>query len=198
LVASNAPPEKGWPVRSFRLVFELERRLFKLERWRLPFPYGLPLKGIVYAIGALCALLLLGSVPIAGDALSLLPAPVRFLILPAGIAYVLAQFQLDGRSAHVSAAAWARQRLGPRRLTGTRSAPFPGEVHKFDPITFVPDERSVRYRRASIAGPARMLLRYPVSARQNGSTLVLEQTSERPMWQGKRITLRDDQRLLLR
>jgi hypothetical protein len=194
---SNGRPG-GWKVRSFRLVFDLERRLFKLERWRLPFPYGLPLKGIVYAVGVLCSLLLLASAPIAGDALALLPPPVRFLLLPIGIAYLLAQVQVDGRSAHETAAAWVRKQLGGRRVAAFRTAPLRGTVILFGPITFVPDERATWYRQASVSGPARILLRYPASAHQRRTTLLLEQTSDRPMWHGKRIALSDGQRLLLR
>jgi hypothetical protein len=198
LVANESPRQRGWPIRSFRLVFDLERRLFKLERWRLPFPYGLPLKGIAYAIGALCALLLLESAPIAGDALALLPAPVRFVLLPVGIAYLLAQVQVDGRSAHVTAAAWARQRLTGQRVAAFRAASTPGTVVLFSPITFVPDERATRYRPARISGPARILLRYPAIARQTRARLTIRQSSRRPMWRGKELALKDGQRLLIR
>jgi len=34
-------------IRSFRVVFDLERRLHKIDRWRIPLPYGVPVRGLV-------------------------------------------------------------------------------------------------------------------------------------------------------
>jgi hypothetical protein len=52
-------------IRSFRLVFDRGyRRLFKIDRYRLPFAYGLPILGIGYAAGVALALTLVGKLPV--------------------------------------------------------------------------------------------------------------------------------------
>ena len=57
-------------IRSFRLVFDRGyRRLFKIDRYRLPFAYGLPILGILYAVLVALALVLVARLPIAGPAL---------------------------------------------------------------------------------------------------------------------------------
>ena len=42
-------------LRSYRLAFELERRLHRIDRFRIPVPYGIPLAALAYAV-ALAAL----------------------------------------------------------------------------------------------------------------------------------------------
>src|SRR5215212_7320815 len=88
-------------VRSFRVVFDLGlRRLFKVDRFRVPFPYGLPLRGLAYAAGALLVVLVLMRFALVGEVIRALPAPVRYVLLPGGVAYALLQLTPDGRSAH--------------------------------------------------------------------------------------------------
>lgn len=190
--------EGGLTIRSFRVVFDLERRLFKIDRWRLPVPYGVPLRGIAYAFFVLLAVLMLARLPVVGEALALLPPPVRFVILPIGVAYLFNELRIDGRSAHTAAVAWVRFRLAPARAVAFRRAISAGSGARFAPITFVPDERSARYRPARLKGPARILLRYPAAAERRGATLRMEQTSDRPMWWGKRIVLKPQQEVLFR
>jgi hypothetical protein len=183
-------------IRSFRVVFDLGlRRLFKVDRFRVPFPYGLPLRGVAYWAGALVALLVLARLPAVGEVVRALPAPVRYLLLPGGLAYLLLQVAPDGRSAHAAARAWLRYRLTPRRIAAWRPADIVGREVVLADVTFVPDERCARYRPALIRGPARVLLRYPARAWQTGRVLHLEQTSDVPAFVGSQITLRAEQRL---
>ena len=183
-------------VRSFRVVFDLGlRRLFKVDRFRVPFPYGLPLRGVAYAAGTLLVLLLLQRPPLLGDAIGALPAPVRFLLLPGGIAYLLLQVEPDGRSAHAAAIAWARYRLMPKRVAGWRPAASVGARVVLGEVTFVPDERCAHYRPARVSGPARVLLRYPAQAWQVGRVLHIQQTSDEPAFVGSQITLQARQQL---
>jgi hypothetical protein len=191
-------PTDRMTIRSFRVVFELERRIHKIDRWRIPVPYGVPLRGVAYAGAALLAVVLAGRLPMARGALDLLPPPVRFVILPVGLAYLLDQVRVDGRPAHAVAAAWLGLRIAPARLVGFRPAPHAGARAAFGDVTLVPDERSARYRRARIKGPGRVLLRYPARARRRGAVLELEQTSDRPLWRAKRVALKPGQRLVVR
>ena len=183
-------------VRSFRVVFDLGlRRLFKVDRFRVPFPYGLPLRGVAYAAGVLLALLILQRLPLVGEVVGALPAPVRFLLLPGGAAYLLLQIEPDGRSAHAAAIAWARYRLMPKRVAAWRRADEISSRVVLGDVTFVPDERCARYRRARVIGPGRVLLRYPAQAWQTGRVLHIEQTGEEPAFVGSQVTLHAGQRL---
>lgn len=119
-------------IRSFRVVFELERRIHRIDRFRVPLPYGLPLKSIGYAIAALGAVLILGRLPLTGDVLSGLPAPARFVLLPVGVSYALSRLRLDGRSAYSAAVAWARYRSAPRTLAAFRPVASAREVALLD------------------------------------------------------------------
>lgn len=52
-------------LRSYRLAFELERRLHRIDRFRIPVPYGVPLAGLGYAAIIAIGLLVLSGVPVA-------------------------------------------------------------------------------------------------------------------------------------
>ena len=184
-------------IRSYRDVFDLERRIHRLDRFRVPVPHGIPLRGLAYGIAALLALLLLSELPLLGAALGALPAPLRLVVLPAGVAMLLTQVKVDGRSAHTAAAAWARMALAPKRLVGMAPAPA-DEALVLGEVAFSPDEHASHYRRAAVLGPARVLLRYPARAHRSGSTLWLDQLEARPMYRGKVVSLRAGQRLVFR
>jgi hypothetical protein len=47
-------------LRSYRLAFALERRIHRIDTFRIPLPYGLPLAALGWAAGA--AVLVLASV----------------------------------------------------------------------------------------------------------------------------------------
>lgn len=184
-------------IRSFRVCFRLERRIHKIDRWRIPLPFGVPLRGLGYAGVALLAILFAARLPLAGDVLGLLPAPFRYAILPAGAAYALTRWEIDGRAAHTAGLALVRMRLEPARLSAFRPVPPLGQV-SFDDVTIAADARGARLRRAEVAGPARLIVRYPVTARERRGRLVLERGAGEPLWRGTEITLRAGQRAVLR
>ncbi|MFL5844341.1 MAG: hypothetical protein ACJ762_06575 [Solirubrobacteraceae bacterium] len=108
--------DDGLQIRSFRVVFDLERRIHRIDRFRVPLPYGLPLRSAGYAMAGLLAVLLLAGLPVTGPVIGLLPAPARFVLLPAAVSYALTSVKLDGRSAHAAGMAWLAFVRGPRRL----------------------------------------------------------------------------------
>ena len=123
-------------IRSFRVVFDLERRIHRIDRFRVPLPYGLPLRSLGYAAVSLAAILVASRLPVLGALLKLLPTPARLVLAPVGLSYALTQLRLDGRSAHAAAGAWARYTLMPRTLVAFGPAPSAGQV-AFSPVTFV-------------------------------------------------------------
>ncbi len=183
-------------VRSFRVCFDLERRIHRIDRWRLPVPYGLPVRSIGYWVVALLAVLLLARLPMIGELLRALPAPLRLVMLPAGAAYLLTQLRVDGRPAHSAGLSLVRHRLSARELVAFRPAPNTREVRLAD-VRIARDEGAARYQRAIVHGPATVTLRYPARARRRGRRLRVEQTGTRPLWRGKRVALRPGQRLEL-
>lgn len=190
----------GLPIHSFRVVFELERRIHKIDRWRIPVPYGIPLRGLAYGAAALAATIALARTPIVGSPIGVLPAPIRLVILPVGVAYFLTHVEVDGRPAHAALGAWTRWKLSARRVTAVRRLPSAGAVVRLGDIVLMTDERSARYRGALIEGPADVLLRYPPHGSVKGRrrpTLHVRQLPGPPLFVGKRVRLRAGQRMVV-
>ena len=188
--------EEALVIRSFRSVFELERRIHKIDRYRIPLPYGLPLRSLGFGAGALLVLLVLDGVPVLGGALRELPPPARFVLLPAAAAYVLGRLKLDGRPIHQAIGPLAGFALSAKRVAAFRGARL-GQTRLGD-VVMAADERSWHYRKGRVDGPAELLLRYPAQARQRGGRMVVRQGSAAAMWRGKRVMVRKGQRVVFR
>jgi hypothetical protein len=166
---SEREPERV-SVRSYRLVTDrLERRLFKIDRYRLPLPYGVPLRSILYGASTMAAIALLSRLPLVGAALGLLPPSVRWIALPILAGIVLTRFEVDGRPPHRAGLAWAVYRLRPRILAGLRRTPAVGE--RFAPVLEVatrPSGNEPTYTPGRITGPAELVLGYPCRLEAEG------------------------------
>ena len=198
---SEAPPsrESKLEIRSFRVVFQLERRLHRIQHWKLPLPYGLPLRGLAYGVVVLAVILALGRLPVVGAAIGVLPPPVRFLLAPVGAGFFLARARVDGRPAHRFLLAWGRDRFGSRWVSAFRPIEPPGACLRIsEPIVFVPDSSGPEYRPARLVGPARVLLRYPARATQRGRRLLVSQTSDAPLRRGKGLAFAGRQEVRFR
>ena len=193
----GAPPiqhREGITIRSYRVVFRLERRLHRIDRWRLPVPYGVPLRGLAYTLAILAAIVLAGRLPVVGELIALLPAPLRYVLLPAGLGFFLARAEHEGRPAHAYLLARARWRLGPRTVSAFRPIAAAGTTDRIvEPITFEPDEHTPTYRRATVRGPGRVVLAYPVTGNERGSRLELTQTGDQPLRRRKQLLLKPGQ-----
>jgi hypothetical protein len=184
-------------IRSFRVVFALEHRIHRIDRWRLPVPYGVPVRGIGYAAAALAAILAAGSLPVLGNLIGALPPPVRLVIAPAGLATLMIRLTVDGRPAHRHLVAVARQLLAARDIVAFRPTPGTAAV-RLGVVTLAASGDEDRYRRAVVRGPARVLLRYPFRAVQRGRRLTVTQLDGEPLWRGKEIVLSSGQELVSR
>ena len=52
------------PVRAYgRRVFRVERRLYRIERWRIPIPGGIPLRAAAYTVATFLLVLIAGRLP---------------------------------------------------------------------------------------------------------------------------------------
>lgn len=186
-------------IRSFRVVFALERRLFRIDRWRLPLPYGLPVRGIGYAAAALLSVLIAGALPGLGVVVAAVPAPVRLVIGPAAMAALLARVRIDGRPAHRCALAWARHRLGPRTLDAFSRVPARGTTHVMsEAVVLAVNSSDSHYRPAEVRGPAVVSLGLPATARQRRRRLEITAADGPPLRRRREVTLAAGQRLVVR
>lgn len=148
--------DEALQIRSFRVVFDLERRIHRIDRFRVPLPYGLPLRSLGYAVVALLGVLVVESLPIVGPMLVWLPTPARLVLLPVAISYALTRVRVDGRSAHAAGRAWMRHAMSARRLAAFKPVGRSTRVVLGD-VTFAADvsaaaspgwtERSVEFAR---------------------------------------------------
>lgn len=93
-------------IRSYRRVFKLDRRIYKLGDWTLPVPNGIPMRGFGYFLAAELGSLILTHLPIIALIYGVLPWPFRYVLLPLWVAAAGMRFEPDGRRAHRAFASW--------------------------------------------------------------------------------------------
>ena len=185
-------------VRSYTLVFRRRWRIFRVQRWRIPLPGGLELRLLGYWLACLAAMALLGRLPLLGALVGILPASVRFLVMPLMLAWGLSRWEVDGRAPHRALFGVACWFLRPRVLASFRRVPKVGTT--LTPVTELvaaPDVSGGKYPRGVVRGPAELLLRYPVEARPVGlfgarrgtRCLRLRAASEQPLQRGRTLTV---------
>jgi len=134
-------------VRSYRRVFDLERRLHH----RHAPPGGIPLRALAYAAVAASGALVAGALP--PLSLVAVAGPLR-----AGIAgtvgFALSIARPQGRLVHHCAAAILGHLAGPRALVALRAAGG-GLPYRFEPtaVLLIPDGSEPRLRALRYRGP---------------------------------------------
>ncbi len=157
------------PIRSYRRVFEVDRRIYRVDDWTLPVPGGVPLRAIAYFAGTLLAVLIARQLPLLGALLGVLNPPLRYVVLPLLIAALGSQIAPDGRAAHSFARDWVRFAVRRRRRSAGRPLPLceePIAWHAVLPFKRTPPEaphdgRAVVWRRARVHGPAEVFFAAP-------------------------------------
>jgi hypothetical protein len=144
-------------IRSYRRVFDLERRIYSVDRLRLN-PAGVPVRGVMYFLAVLSASVIAGSLPLLGGLAGKLPWYLRDIALPGAGATVLSVIRLEGRSFHLAAQALLRYWAGPRRLAGIRRCAAVGERWRPQEIVLLPDGSDHRMRRLRYTGPGAVLV----------------------------------------
>lgn len=197
-------------IRSYRAVFDLERRIYRVDRLRLN-PGGIPLRGIAYFLALLAASALASRLPGVSALAALVPWYLGYVAAPAAGAAVLTAIRLEGRPFHIAAQALARHRLTPNRLACWRvCAPRPVDrsgaqrARWWPPaLVLLPDGSDARMRRLRYTGPGAVLVRVhherveaagPVIGRRARLRL-RERANRRPLDQGQVIALARGTRL---
>jgi len=175
-------------IRSYRgVVDEVERRIFRLDRWRLPTPHGVPVRGVGYALACLLALLVATGLPLIGAVLGLVPDSLRLLVLPALGGWAMASLSIDGRPPHRALFAAARHLVSPKTLSGLRPCPpADSELAPVEAVEIAAVGDGPRLRAGRVRGPARLTLRYPARARAEGGR---RGEGRAPLASARRLTL---------
>jgi len=192
----TGPDDGRIVLRSYRLAFELERRIHRIDRYRIPLPYGLPLVAAGYGFAAAVLVVVLSGLPVIGAVLGMLPWPIRLLFIPGLVAHLLCRPTGDGRPAHEALAARAVASLAPTRQIAFGRAPR-APRKGFATVVVVPDERGPRYRASTVTGPGPVLLRRPLRGTFRRRALYVEQLDGSPLTEPQVVNLRADERLVL-
>ena len=153
-------------IRSYRRVFEVDRRIYRVDRWALPVPGGVPLRAVGYFAAAVLAVVILGAVPLTSELVGMLSAPLRYVVLPLAIAVLGTQAAPDGRTAHRFAFDWARFRWRAHRRSAGRAVALEAEPVRWDGELAVRwDADCPRLGRGRVKGPARVTFNVPVRMR---------------------------------
>jgi hypothetical protein len=144
-------------IRSYRCVFDLERRLYRIDRLRLN-PAGVPVRGIVYFLTLLGTVLLVGALPLVGLLVRMLPWYLREVGIPAACAALLTLIKIEGRPFHLAALALVRYGVGPRQLSGLRPSRSADRHWRLDELVVLADGSDPRLRRLRYSGPGTVLV----------------------------------------
>ena len=144
-------------IRSYRRVFDLERRVYSVEGLRLN-PTGVPVRGIVYFLAILLAGLIAARLPLLGVIPAALPWYLRDIALPAASATVLSVIRVEGRTFHLAAHALLRYGCGARKLTCVDRLASSGRRWQPGEIVLLPDGSDSRMRAMRYAGPGAVLV----------------------------------------
>lgn len=147
-------------IRSFRRVFDLERRIYSIDRLRLN-PAGVPVRGVVYLLIVLAAVIATSRMPVIGQFLRAIPWYVRELGLPTVLAAFLAVIRVDGRTFHLAAGALGRLLTTPRRVSALHRASSVGARWRPACLVLLPDGSDHRLRALRFKGPGAVLVTAP-------------------------------------
>jgi hypothetical protein len=171
-------------IRSYRRVFDLERRVYSVEGLRLN-PAGVPVRGIVYFLTILLAGLIGARLPLLGAIPAALPWYLRDIALPAASATVLSVIRVEGRTFHLAAHALLRFGFGPRRLMSAYRRESTGRRWQPDEIVLLPDGSDGWMRALRYTGPGAVL----VALEHERSGRAIERDSRGLARRGPRATL---------
>jgi hypothetical protein len=199
-------------VRSYRRVFDLERRIYSIDTLRLN-PSGVPVRGLAYFLVLLSSSLLASRAPLVGQVIASLPWYLADLAVPLLGATVLGMLRLDGRPFHLGARALLIFWGGPHRVSHLRRCPPVGRAWRPEPLVMLPDGSDSRLRRLRYKGPGAVLI---ACEHERGGPLTQEGTvglarrgrartvivravpNGRPLADGKVVVLARGARLLVR
>ena len=168
----------GVRIRSYRAVLDsVERRIYRVDRWRLPTASGVSVRACGYAIAALVLVLVLGRAPLVGALLGALPPSLRLLAIPLGAAAALTAWNPDGRAPHHALRGLLRHLVAAKTLSGLRrTEPVGTALAPLEEVQIAGGDGPA-YAPGVVRGPARLFLRYPARIELEG---VRRSAADRP------------------
>jgi hypothetical protein len=144
-------------IRSYRTVFELERRLYRIDRLRLP-PGGVPMRGVLYCLGLILLAVLASALPLLRSMATAVPWYLRDLAAPVAGAATLALLRIEGRPFHLAARSLVAHRVGPRWWRSLRPTGPPGSAWRPPALLMLPDGSEGRWRPFVFRGPGAVMV----------------------------------------
>lgn len=185
-------------VRSYRAAFEVERRLHRIDRYRVPVPYGVPLQELAYGLACLTLVVILSGAPLVGTALLHVPWPMRLILLPAAGARLLRRTGSDGRPAHEVLVARLLRVTRPRALAGFVRACDSRQLVELADVTVARDDRATRYERGEVRGPVTVVLCAPARMTIRGHRTELRALGATPLLEPHVLDVAARSRLVIR
>lgn len=145
-------------IRSYRAVFDLERRIYRVDRLKLN-PSGVPVRGIVYFLTMLGCVLAIGRLPLLGLPAELVPWYLGDVLLPGGMAWILTVVTIEGRPFHLFARTLLRYGVGSHELAGLK--PSSASARQWHPgeLVMLADGSDACLRRIRYRGPGTVLVK---------------------------------------
>lgn len=143
-------------IRSYRAVFDLERRIYRVDRVRLN-PGGVPVRGIVYYAAIALIAVVLSALPGVNALDGVVPWYLRELALPGAMAALLSMLRIDGRPFHMAATSLLAHAAQPRQLLGSGRPLSCARWHPRE-LLLLPDGSEARMRRVAYYGPGAVLV----------------------------------------
>ncbi len=144
-------------VRSYRGVFSLERRIYRIDTLRLN-PAGVPLRGVAYCVALVGAAIAARTLPGLAWLAAQVPWYFRYVGIPVSCAWFLAVIRIDGRVFHVSAAAILRHLSRAHGVRGFGGGANRPTTWSPPPIVFIADGSEGSFRSLRYHGPGLALV----------------------------------------
>ncbi len=139
-------------IRSYRRVFDLERRIYSVDRMRLN-PSGVPLRGVVYLLCAVAVSVFAARLPVLSALLGALPWFMRDVLAPAAFAAALTVVRIDGRAFHHAARSLLAYLASPRRTVALGRPSPAGRRWRPADLLLLPDGSDPHARSFRYSGP---------------------------------------------
>lgn len=194
-------------IRSYRAVFDLERRIYRVDRLRLN-PTGVPVRGVIYFLCILLAIAVASALPLVGVVLSQVPWYLREIAAPFAISALLTVVRIEGRPFHLVAASLISYASSDKRLCGAGLRPLGERSWRPGELLCLPDGSEGRMRRLRYVGRGAVLICAahrlsewrddPLSRLLNRPQLTIEALGGQTLSAAKVIKLCDGARLEVR
>lgn len=151
-------------LRSYARAFPRDRRIYRIDRWAIPIPGGLPLAASAWFVGLAVGLVALAQLPAIGAVASIVGWPATVIIGPGAGALALTRTLDDGRS--VPAHAWCAARYRIAHLPSrARARACTRVLWIFGDHTLAP--------RVRIHGPGRLAVAGSVDLTQRSARIIV-------------------------